>query len=183
MKSLKELYKIGCGPSSSHTIGPERACEIFKLRNSKADSFGIVLYGSLAKTGKGHCTDKVIEKTFSPKKCEIFFDTENSDIPHPNTLDIIAYVNGTEIDRARVFSVGGGSIAFEGEDFLESQDIYAERHFEEVAAICKNNDKRLWEYVIEREGFEILPYLKDIWNAMKDAIKRGLSDEGVLPGG
>ena len=183
MKSLKELYKIGCGPSSSHTIGPERACEIFRVRNSNADSFGVTLYGSLAKTGKGHGTDKVIEKTFSPQKCEIVFDIEDADIPHPNTLDLIAYLNGKEIDRARVFSVGGGSIVFEGEQFLESEDIYSETHFEDVATICKQNDKRLWEYVVEKEGLEILPYMKDIWNTMKDSIKRGVSNEGILPGG
>ena len=183
MKSLKELYKIGCGPSSSHTIGPERACEAFKNRNPDADSFCVVLYGSLAKTGKGHCTDKVIEKTLLPRKCEIFFDTENSDIPHPNTLELIAYVNGEESDRARVFSVGGGSIVFESEEVLESENIYSETHFEEVAAICKNNDKRLWEYVVEKEGIDILSYMQDIWNTMKESIKRGLSDEGVLPGG
>ena len=183
MKSLKELYKIGCGPSSSHTIGPERACEIFKNRNSNADTFCVVLYGSLAKTGKGHCTDKVIQKTFLPKECEIVFNTDNSDIPHPNTLELIAYVKGKESDRARVFSVGGGSIVFEGEAFSESEDIYPETHFEEVAAICKNNDKRLWEYVVEKEGNEILSYIQDIWSTMKESIKRGLSDEGVLPGG
>ncbi len=183
MKSLKELYKIGCGPSSSHTIGPERACEIFKNRNSNADTFCVVLYGSLAKTGKGHCTDKVIQKTFLPKESEIVFNTDNSDIPHPNTLELIACVKGKESDRARVFSVGGGSIVFEGEAFSESEDIYPETYFEEVAAICKNNDKRLWEYVVEKEGNEILSYIQDIWSTMKESIKRGLSDEGVLPGG
>jgi L-serine dehydratase len=155
MKSLKELYKIGCGPSSSHTIGPERACEIFKTRNPHADRFGVVLYGSLAKTGKGHCTDKVIQKTFFPKECEIAFNADNSDIPHPNTLELIAYVKGKESDRARVFSVGGGSIVFEGDAFSEPEDIYPETHFEDVAAICKNNDKRLWEYVVEKEGNDL----------------------------
>ena len=183
MQSLKELYKIGCGPSSSHTIGPERACEIFKSRNPEADSFKVILYGSLAKTGKGHCTDKVIAKTLLPKDCEIIFDVDTKNLPHPNTLDIIAIVNGGEASRARVFSIGGGSIAFEGEEALEPEYVYPDCRFEDIAAICKKDDKRLWEYVVEQEGQEIVSYMYDIWNAMKNAIRRGIADEGVLPGG
>ena len=183
MQSLKELYKIGCGPSSSHTIGPERASKIFKESNPSADSFCVVLYGSLAKTGKGHCTDEVIKKTLFPNKCEIIFNTEETDLPHPNTLDLIAYCNGVEQSRARAVSVGGGSIVFEGEEISESEHIYSERSFEQIAKICREQDKRLWEYVAEKEGAEIFSYMQEIWSAMKNAIKRGLSDEGTLPGG
>ncbi len=183
MQSLRELYKIGCGPSSSHTIGPERACKIFKKRNPNADSFKVILYGSLAKTGKGHCTDKVIKKTFLPKECEIIFDIESVDLPHPNTFDITAYINEKECDRARVFSIGGGSILFDGEELLESKQVYFEKSFEEVYTICKKEDKRLWEYVVEKEDDEILSYMHEIWNTMKNSIKRGISDEGTLPGG
>ena len=115
MESLAELYKTGAGPSSSHTMGPEKACGIFAKRNDNADSFKVVLYGSLAKTGKGHGTDFVIKKTLAPKKVDIEFDTTVPmvSLPHPNTMDITALKNGRKIDSARIMSVGGGSIVFE----------------------------------------------------------------------
>ena len=91
MESLKELYKSGRGPSSSHTMGPEKACKIFKNKYPTVDSFKVVLYGSLAKTGKGHGTDVVIQKTFSPMPCKIEFSYSDTKLPHPNTMDIIAY--------------------------------------------------------------------------------------------
>ncbi len=96
MTSIKEIYKIGRGPSSSHTIGPERACKIFKEKNTSADSFKAILYGSLAKTGKGHGTDTVIKKTFLPFDCEIIFDVDTTDLPHPNTMQLIALNDAKE---------------------------------------------------------------------------------------
>ena len=57
MKSLRELFKIGRGPSSSHTMGPMRAAQIFSSEHRDAKSFQVTLYGSLASTGKGHMTD------------------------------------------------------------------------------------------------------------------------------
>ena len=183
MHSLKELYKIGCGPSSSHTIGPERACIRFKNQNAKATRFCAILYGSLAKTGRGHCTDKVIKKVFAPKECEIVFNTEEENLPHPNTLDLIAYDNETELQRVRVLSVGGGSIVFAGQHEVMTDHIYPESRFDEIAAVCKKEDLRLWEYVARYEDEDIFLYMQSIWLAMKNAIKSGLLDEGVLPGG
>ena len=110
MKSIKEIYKTGKGPSSSHTMGPEIACTIFKNEQSEATSFKAVLYGSLAKTGKGHRTDGVIEETLYPVKCEVVFDTETKEIPHENTMDLFAYKNGEQIGYMRILSVGGGDI-------------------------------------------------------------------------
>ena len=115
MHSLKELYRIGKGPSSSHTIGPERACKIFMRENPEATSFTVRLYGSLAKTGKGHGTDVVIRKTFFPCECTIEFNYIEADIPHPNTMELIAYKADREIQRTKVYSIGGGSIAFEND--------------------------------------------------------------------
>ncbi|MBR5545321.1 MAG: serine dehydratase, partial [Clostridia bacterium] len=114
MESLNQLYRIGCGPSSSHTMGPEKACVIFKEKNTDADEFKVVLYGSLAKTGKGHCTDSVIENTLAPTPTIVEFDFDKTDIGHPNTMEMFAYKNGEQIDFARVFSVGGGRIELEG---------------------------------------------------------------------
>ena len=110
MTSIKEIYKIGRGPSCSHTIGPERACKIFKEQNNDADSFKAILFGSLAKTGKGHGTDTVIVKTFEPTPCEIEFNMTDDNIPHPNTMVLAAFKDGKEIAQTRVFSVGGGYI-------------------------------------------------------------------------
>ena len=185
MESLSELYKTGAGPSSSHTMGPEKGCKIFLQRNPDADSFKVILYGSLAKTGKGHGTDVVINKTLAPKKVIIEFDTATPAVtlPHPNTMDIIAYKNGRKSDSARIISVGGGSITFEGFQNPTPEIIYSETSFREIAEYCRKNKLRLWQYVErhEREGFS--EHMEKIWETMKDSIGRGLEDEGELPGG
>jgi len=183
MESITELYKIGRGPSSSHTIGPEKACRIFKEKYSGADGFKIILYGSLAKTGKGHGTDVVVEKTLSPYACEIVFDCKKNDIPHPNTMELIARKNGNEIGRARVLSVGGGSIVFENEEVENPEKKYKLSKFTDIADYCKNKSIRLWEYVTENEDESFVDYMKNVWLAMKKSIKSGLEDEGILPGG
>lgn len=183
MESLNQLYRIGCGPSSSHTMGPEKACILFKEKNADADSFKAVLYGSLAKTGKGHCTDTVIENTLAPIPCEVEFDMMKNDIEHPNTMDLFAYKNGEQIDFIRVFSVGGGRIEFEGSKSATEPIIYKLSTFKDIKAYCKEKKYRLWQYVDEVEGDYIWDYLATVWETMKDAIERGLEDEGILPGG
>lgn len=183
MESLTELYKVGRGPSSSHTIGPEKACLIFKEKNKDADRYKAILYGSLAKTGKGHCTDEVIKKTFSPYECEVEFDYATDNIPHPNTMKLISYKENAEKERVTVFSIGGGSIAFEGDVFKEPKRIYKLNSFTDIAKYCEEKNIRLWQYVVENEGDEFLSYMHSIWNIMKDSIARGLRDTGKLPGG
>ncbi len=183
MESLTELYKIGRGPSSSHTIGPEKACKIFKEKYSDADSFKVVLYGSLAKTGKGHGTDVVVRKTFSPYSCEIVFDCDKNDLPHPNTMELFALKKGEKISRATVLSVGGGSIVFENEEVKKPEKKYKLSNFTDIAHYCKEKSIRLWEYVAENEDESFADYMKNVWLTMKKSIKNGLEDEGVLPGG
>ena len=183
MESLRELYKIGRGPSSSHTIGPERACIVFKERYPDADRFAVTLYGSLAKTGKGHGTERVIEKTLLPAVTEITLDETLTELPHPNTMDMYAYRGQTLLGRVRVMSVGGGSIAFEGETWEKPPRVYALDSFSEIAAHCRENGMRIWEYAEEVEGDALWKHMETVWSAMKQSIRRGLSDEGVLPGG
>ncbi len=183
MPSLKELYKIGSGPSSTHTIGPEKAASTFLERYPSADAFKVTLYGSLAKTGKGHGTDSIIKKTFSPIECEIDFDMVTDDLRHPNTMVMSAYKNGKELGKARVFSVGGGAIQYENDEVPVPKDIYPHHTFADIATYCENKHIRLWEYVEEIEGEEIWEYISEIWDAMKASIHTGLKDEGVLPGG
>ncbi len=183
MESLKELYKIGRGPSSSHTMGPEKACLTFKEQNLDADEFKVVLYGSLAKTGRGHGTDVVAVQSMKPHPCSVEFNTKSENLPHPNTMDIIAYKDGKEINRKRVFSVGGGSIRFEGCDLVTPPIIYSHRTFKDIAEYCKKKGFRLWQYVEQTEGDNFKAYMEEIWNTMKSAILRGIEDQGILPGG
>ena len=183
MQSLRELYKIGRGPSSSHTMGPERACKLFMEQNPDVDFAKAILYGSLAKTGKGHGTDRVIIKTFSPISCEVTFNYTETNIPHPNTMDIIGFKDGKEIATMRVMSVGGGSISFENESVVKAPNIYAEQSLSDIAKYCRERSIRIWEYVEEREGPEFWAYMEQVWSVMKRAIMAGLNDEGILPGG
>ena len=184
MKSLKELYKIGRGPSSSHTMGPERACKNFLNKYSDSvDNIQVILYGSLAKTGKGHGTDRVIEKTLSPIPCEVIFDFDKADIPHPNTMEIVGFKCGVEVTRVKVMSVGGGSILYEGQAQKDAPDIYELDSFSDIAEYCKKKYIRLWEYALERESHDFFEYMERVWDQMKKTIQRGLEDEGILPGG
>lgn len=183
MSSITELYKIGRGPSSSHTIGPERACIIFKQRNAQADRFKAVLYGSLAKTGRGHGTDAVVKKTLAPTPCDVELDYFETDISHPNTMDLFAYKDGKEIDRARVRSVGGGSIAFDNDEVKQEEKVYALSTFSDISEYCKEQNIRLWQYAERNESPEFRGYMHTVWNTMKTSIQKGLNDEGILPGG
>ena len=184
MKSLRDLYKIGKGPSSSHTIGPERAARKFLERAPEADRFTVILYGSLSKTGIGHGTDRVLKETLGPDRTEIVFSAEDpADLPHPNTMDFIAYKGETELLRMRVMSVGGGDIVIEGEPEAEADDVYPESSFAEITQFCRWRYITLPEYVELNEGPEIWDFLKTIWNTMRKEIQDGLSATGILPGG
>ena len=183
MKSLTELYKIGRGPSSSHTMGPEKAAKLFMERNKSAHSFKVILYGSLAKTGKGHGTDVVLKKTFT-KPVDNAFDYENENQPHPNTMDLFAIdLNGKITDSWRVYSVGGGAIEVEGESSIDPPEVYPHHTFEQIRAYCDENEISIPQYVERFEGAQIRGYLATIWETMKNAIKQGLKASGVLPGG
>ena len=185
MKSIKDVYKIGKGPSSSHTMGPARAMEIFVSENSDADSYRVVLFGSLADTGKGHGTDHAIEMAAGDKPCEIIFNTTDRDLPHENTMDIYA-IRGGVIDEKpmRVMSIGGGDIEIEGRNLgANAPDVYPESTFTEIAEYCKTHGIRLSEYVVMREGEDIYSFLNDVWYTMQNAIHEGLTTSGILPGG
>ncbi len=183
MTSVAEIYKIGRGPSSSHTIGPERICKIFKANNPDADFFKVILYGSLAKTGKGHGTDTVIKKTLSPTQCEIEFNYVEENLPHPNTMTITACKNNSETCKETFYSIGGGYILSENSSPEEEKIVYSHKKFTEIAEYCKDKKIRLWEYVLENETTEIEKYLKTVWETMKAAIESGLEMDGILPGG
>ncbi|MBQ7245809.1 MAG: L-serine ammonia-lyase [Firmicutes bacterium] len=181
MKSIKSVYKIGNGPSSSHTVGPYRAALLFGRRYPDVDSYRVTLYGSLAFTGEGHGTKKAILNGLPG--AEIVFDTEMSDLPHPNTMLFTAIKNGETIGEHRIFSIGGGSIRIEGEDSEEDIELYPENSFTEIVEHCKERGISLTEFIWEKEGPSLHDYLLKVWAAMQDAVRRGLESEGVLPGG
>ena len=184
MKSIREIYKIGKGPSSSHTMGPERAAKLFKEQYPQADSFRVVLYGSLSKTGVGHGTDRVIRQVLSPVPTEIEFSKVKLEDSHPNTLDLFAYQAGKELGNLRVESVGGGDIRLPGAKVRPGEEVYIEHSFAEIADFCKwRYIHKLSEYVELNEGPEIWDFLMEVWQTMKNAIAEGLEAEGVLPGG
>lgn len=181
MKSIKTIFKIGQGPSSSHTVGPFRASTIFKKRYPEADRFKVVLFGSMASTAGGHGTMNAIEKVLP--NVEIIIDDKTKDIPHPNTLDFYAYKGGEEIGRIRVLSVGGGLIEIEGEENPLNNNVYPQKNFSEVLNYCKNNNLTLQDFVYEHEESDIKDYLMKIWRTMEETVERGLNTEGILPGG
>ena len=185
MKSIREIYKIGKGPSSSHTMGPERAARLFQEKYPEADCFRVILYGSLSKTGVGHGTDRVIRAVLSPLPTEIVFSQETLADFHPNTLDFIALKEGCELGRLRVESVGGGDIRIPGQPkAAEGEEVYIEHSFAEIKDFCKwRYISTLSEYVELNEGPEIWDFLMEVWQTMKTAISEGLSAEGILPGG
>ena len=151
MESLRELYRIGRGPSSSHTMGPSHAAVLFRKEFPQAERFQAVLYGSLAKTGKGHLTDIAIKDAFEPLPTEILFDTETPEesLPHPNTMTLEAFLGEDSLGKWRVFSVGGGKIAIEGHPSVAPQDVYPLSTFQEIKEYCQKNGKFLWQFVEE----------------------------------
>lgn len=183
MKTLKDLYKSGNGPSSSHTMGPSTAARKFKAEHPQADSFEVILYDSLAKTGKGHRTDRALIMAFDPLPVNLIFDTDTTGLPHPNTMDLMAFKNQEEIGRWRVLSVGGGSIEIVGRKQEVLPDIYELNSYSEIADYCFANDLRIWQYVEQVEGPSIWDYLAEVWQLMKNSIKEGLAATGTLPGG
>ena len=184
MKSIRDIYKIGKGPSSSHTMGPERAAQLFKQQNADADSFKVILYGSLSKTGIGHGTDRVLREVLAPQPTEIVFSKEDLPGAHPNTLDLIAIRGGQEGKPFRVESIGGGDIRIPGQRSTAGDEVYVEHSFAEIKDFCKwRYIRKLSDYVELNEGSEIWDFLMTVWLTMKQSIADGLVAEGILPGG
>ena len=183
MKSIREVFKIGRGPSSSHTMGPEKAARIYRKEHPDAEAFRVKLYGSLCKTGKGHGTDRVLYETLAPVPTEVIFCSETPpDVTHPNTMDFFVIRDSREEDRMRALSVGGGDIRIEGRDREESEEVYPENSFAEVMEFCQFRSLDLAEYVELTEGPGIRDYLGEVWERMLKTIQEGLEAEGRLPG-
>ena len=197
MQSLRELYRIGKGPSSSHTMGPQKAAHLYAERHADAAAFEVTLYGSLAATGKGHMTDVAIESVLHPVAPTTIVWQPQEFLPfHPNGMKFVAIdAEGNRSDEWIVFSVGGGALS-EGDettrrdadssylthDAAASELVYDLTTMEEIMSWCQESGKAFWEYVDKCEGPEIWDYLRSVWQTMCAAVERGLDTEGVLPG-
>lgn len=186
MKSIKEIYRIGTGPSSSHTMGPRQAAREFLNRVPEgAERYEVVLYGSLAATGKGHMTDAAVVDTFreAGKDVEIVWLPDVFLPYHPNAMLFRTFSKDDSVlFEMTVYSVGGGAIKIEGDPDCESEDIYPMNKLTDILEYCERTGKCYWEYVEECEGPKIWDYLHEVWEAMKAAVERGISREGRLPG-
>ncbi|MGL5053334.1 MAG: L-serine ammonia-lyase [Cetobacterium sp.] len=183
MDSLRELFKVGNGPSSSHTMGPERAAKRFKAENPSAESFKVELYGSLALTGKGHLTDHVIIETLKPKSTEIVWMPEYVHPYHTNGMKFIALdKDGNELKSWLSFSVGGGTLMEEGQQRQGGSKVYSFGTMQEIMQWCDKYKKELWEFVTENEGDSIWYFLDQIRTALEESVQSGLSKNGILPG-
>jgi L-serine dehydratase len=182
MESIKEIYKIGRGPSSSHTMGPAKAAKRFLELTQEASTYRVYLYGSLAATGKGHLTDVAIQEVFSGKTVDLVWEPATFLPRHPNALKFEAFDHQQQLTKEwTVYSIGGGAII---DDFteLETQNIYQLNKLDDILGWCHENGKQLWEFVEDHEGPEIWEFLAEVWKVMDNAIGRGLKKEGTLPG-
>ena len=183
MQSLKELYKIGMGPSSSHTMGPRKAADAFNRTYPTAESFRAVLYGSLAATGKGHLTDFAIKEAFYPKPVTIEWEYDTFLPKHPNAMRFEALDKAGHIMGAQVaYSIGGGDIRTDEAFGREINHIYPHKSMAEILQYTSDKRMLLWEYVEEFGGADIWQYLATIWKTMQTTMNRGLEKRGVLPG-
>jgi L-serine dehydratase len=183
LESIREIYKIGYGPSSSHTMGPRKAAEKFRARTMNAINYRVTLYGSLAATGKGHMTDIVITEALKPTRTEFIWEPEKFLSYHPNAMKFEALdLAGKTFEEWTVYSVGGGKIT-DGKRENETPRIYELTTMTEILKSINKTGQSYWEYVQMVEGPEIFDYLYEVWEMMQNTIKRGLEAEGLLPGG
>lgn len=180
MESIKNIFRIGNGPSSSHTMGPAYATKYILEKYKDIKFLEVILYGSLAHTGKGHLTDYIIKLKLKDVPHKIIFDKTHKK-SHPNTIEFNITLNNDEIINEEIYSIGGGSILVKG-DLVKTIDVYAHKYLYEIISYCNENNLSLFHYVMSYEGEDILSYLKDVYVTMKDSIKRGIENEGYLPG-
>lgn len=192
MDSIKQIYKIGYGPSSSHTMGPHLATKIFKKHNPEANRFRVSLYGSLAATGKGHFTDEAILRQLSADKTEIVWHPEVTPEFHTNRMLFEALdEQGCVVDTWSVYSVGGGSLAEnpeEGFNRLQNAQqgevsVYRRTSMDEIQKFIEEQGLSFWEYVEYHEGKDIWDYLGTVWEHMEKSVEEGLNNDSILPGG
>lgn len=181
MESIRELYKIGVGPSSSHTMGPQKICEKALEKYPQADCYEVTLYGSLALTGKGHLTDAIIEKTLGNKECIIHWQI-NPLPKHPNGMKVEAFLEKEKIGEMIAYSIGGGSVLFDDEQITSKPKIYVHQSFEAIKDYVEGINQDLYTYICQTEGEGFEHYLEEVFKTMMNCVSQGLQEEGILPG-
>jgi len=182
MESIREIYRVGQGPSSSHTMGPAKASRMFLEKYPAADHYRVTLYGSLAATGKGHLTDEAVLRAFHGRKTELAWEPAVFLPRHPNALKFEAFgASGEPAGEWTAYSVGGGSVV-DDQTVSETVHVYPHSTMEAILDYCHENGLRFWEYIERHEGAGIWEFLEEIWKVMQQSIRRGLESEGTLPG-
>ena len=181
MQSIKEVFYIGHGPSSSHTIGPVNAVKYILNKYQNIKSVKVTLFGSLAMTGKGHLTDYIMDKYLKDVEHRIVFNSRKR-VKHPNTMLFEIVLNDGTLQKETIVSIGGGVIDIKGENKQDGNQLYPHHTLSEIMTYCRDYGYSLWEYVLFHEGEEILPYIDNIYKTINESIERGLSIEGLLPG-
>ena len=184
MESLRHLFRIGIGPSSSHTMGPQSAAKMYVKRHPDASKFDVVLYGSLAATGKGHMTDIAILRVLEEQGSAVIHWEPQTRLPyHPNAMRFaVQESDGSLSDEWVVYSIGGGALSEGPNDAVEHRRVYPQTTMDDIMQWCNETGCSLWEYVERNEGPEIWDYLAKVWQVMCESVERGINHEGVLPG-
>ena len=181
MRSIKEICVVGVGPSSSHTMGPANACKYILEKYKNIDEIIIVLYGSLAKTGRGHLTDYIINKKLKDVKHKIFFNPIKS-VSHPNTMEVFTITSPNCLHKDRFISIGGGSLIINDDKSSLPSEVYPEKNMKEILAYCEKSNLLLLDYVKKYEP-DAEQYFLNIVKEMKEVVERGLSsNESAMPG-
>ena len=184
MRSLRELFRIGMGPSSSHSMGPRNASRMFKEKFPHAASYRVTLFGSLAATGKGHLTDRAVFSILGKENTEVVWRPEETLPEHPNGIRFEAFsVEGELVGEGIAVSPGGGAVRFHGDEALEAGEVYPHNQMEELLAWTSENGFSFWKYVREMEGPQIWGFLGEVWEQMRQTVEKGLREDGFLPGG
>ena len=181
MQSIREVFYIGHGPSSSHTIGPTNAVKYIPDKYQDIASVKVTLCGSLASTGKGHLTDYIIDKYLKGVNHRIVFDSRKR-VKHPNTMIFETTLTNNEVKKDVIVSIGGGVITINNEKKQDGNDLYPHHTLSEIMAYCRDFGYSLWEYVLYHEGEDVLSYIDEIYKTIKDEIARGIKTDGELPG-
>ncbi len=180
MKSIRTLYKIGNGPSSSHTMGPKKAALYILNKYPHADMIEVVLYGSLAATGVGHLTQVIIGKVFNAQNYAIY--TDSTEKKHPNTMTFRVFYQNELIGEEEIYSIGGGSIAIKGEAIIDEPEVYLENNYEDIKKYCFEHNCTLLDYIMAHEDSRIVDYMEHCYQVMMRNVKSGLQKQGMLPG-
>ncbi|MDY5968562.1 MAG: L-serine ammonia-lyase, iron-sulfur-dependent, subunit alpha [Bacteroidales bacterium] len=181
MESIRKIYKIGFGPSSSHTMGPRRAAETFKEKHPLAARFHVTLFGSLAATGKGHLTDRAIINALAPTPVDITWKPDTFLPFHNNAMTFEALdADNTVSDSQTLYSIGGGELS-DGTP-SDERHIYEHVKMRQIMEYCSKEGLWLWEYVERHEDEDLWEYLATVWEQMQQTIHTGLHADRVLPG-